>query len=240
MPPKQLGSGETTAPCADSGFSRCPMGVRRVGNWRQNMPSNLSWAMGALIASGAAMSPAMALPVQFDLLGKAGSGLLAGNENVAVVGTPGSGGEVGAGISLDQSGPNPLLTINIGWGIGQGFTNLTGNASAGHIHGPTAATSPLTGSFLQNAGVMLGLSSLSGWTANASNGGFSGTVQLTGTQKDALLDGRLYINVHTGTNGGGEIRGNLVMAAVPEPATYGLMALGLVLVAGLARRRRLG
>ena len=51
-----------------------------------------------------------------------------------------------------------------------------------------------------------------------------------------LRNGRTYFNIHTSTFGGGEIRGFL--APVPEPATYGLTALGLLGIAGGLRRRR--
>ena len=51
-----------------------------------------------------------------------------------------------------------------------------------------------------------------------------------------ILAGRSYINFHTTQFGGGEIRGNIVVA-VPEPETYALMLGGLALVAGVARRR---
>ena len=51
-----------------------------------------------------------------------------------------------------------------------------------------------------------------------------------------ILAGRAYINFHTTQFGGGEIRGNLVVA-VPEPETYALLLAGLAVVAGVARRR---
>ena len=48
----------------------------------------------------------------------------------------------------------------------------------------------------------------------------------------------LYFNVHTSGFAGGEIRGNLAVAVVPEPSTYALVGAGLAGVAGFARRRR--
>src|SRR4051794_1639146 len=68
--------------------------------------------------------------VFFDLVGKGGTGLLAANQNGTVNGTPGSGGEVGAGIFYDDAAN--LLTINVAWGSANGFANLTGNTTAGH------------------------------------------------------------------------------------------------------------
>jgi CHRD domain/PEP-CTERM motif len=51
-----------------------------------------------------------------------------------------------------------------------------------------------------------------------------------------ILAGQAYINFHTVQFGGGEIRGNLVVA-VPEPETYALLLAGLAVVTGVARRR---
>jgi hypothetical protein len=50
-----------------------------------------------------------------------------------------------------------------------------------------------------------------------------------------ILAGRSYINFHTVQNAGGEIRGQIL--PVPEPSTYALMGVGLVVLAGLARRK---
>lgn len=172
---------------------------------------------------------------QFDLAGKAGSGLLSGNENQTPAVVGGSGGEVGAGILFDAA--TSSLTINIAWGSGNGFTDLTGNANSafGHIHGPT--TNGGTASFTQNAGILIALDALPGWNASLTNGGFSTVTPITLTPEnvDALFAGRLYINVHTSTFTGGEIRGNLV--AVPEPRTWMLLAVGVLVMGTVARRR---
>ncbi len=142
----------------------------------------------------------------------------------------GSGGEVGAGITYDNV--TNVLTVNVAWGLANGFSNLTGNATAGHIHGPTAASG--VGAFTQNPGVLFGLDSGPTWNNSATGGGVTGrTITLTETQEADLLAGRYYINVHTSTNGGGEIRGNLV---VPETSTSVLAAAALGLMA--LRRRR--
>jgi hypothetical protein len=168
--------------------------------------------------------------VSLDLLGKGGTGLLPGNENSSVLGVPGRGGERSAGILFNDS--TRILTIDIGWGSGNGFTDLTSAATAGHIHGPT--TSGGTASFTQDAGVLITLDTLPGWNSSRTNGGLTGTVTLTATQATDLLAGKYYINVHTSTNGGGEIRGNLVV--VPEPTAAGLAVAGLG--ASALRRRR--
>ncbi len=157
--------------------------------------------------------------IQFDFRGSVGNGLLAGNEPGAIVG--GSGGEIGTGVTFDDQTRN--LTLNFGWGTGNGFANLTGNASAGHIHGPTASGG--TAAFTQTAGVKYGLDSLAGWNSNAANGGFSGTVNILATDVAALLNGQFYVNVHTAANGSGEIRGFLT--AVPEPSSFAMICLAV-------------
>lgn len=54
-----------------------------------------------------------------------------------------------------------------------------------------------------------------------------------------LRSGLGYVNVHTVTFGGGEIRGQLLeVTPVPEPETYALMLAGLGLVGWAAARRR--
>ena len=143
--------------------------------------------------------------IEFDLLGVGGNGLLTSNELHSVTGS-GSGGEVGGGITFDTD--TQELTINVGWGTGQGFSDLTGTANAAHLHGPADINS--------TAGVLINFSSI--LTTSATNGGISGTVTLDGTQAGHLLAGNTYINVHTDDNGAGEIRGNLI--AVPEPASW--------------------
>ena len=168
----------------------------------------------------------------FDLLGKAGPGLLPGNENGTVLGSPGSGGEVGAGITYDDV--TMVLSINVAWGFDNGFTNLTGNASMGHIHVPTVSVG--TASFNENAGILFFLDSGPAWNPSAAAGGVTGhTVTLTEPQEADLLAGKYYINIHTAANGGGEIRGNLVV--VPEPSSV-LLAFAGLSVFGLRRRHR--
>ncbi len=186
----------------------------------------------------AALAPAIshATVFNFDLLGKGGAGLIAGNENISVTGTPGTGGEIGSGITFDDV--TNILSINIGWGTTNGFTNLTSDVNNAHVHGPT--TSSGTASFTENAGVLFDLRTGGFSFSNSSSSGFiTGTSTLSDVNETALFAGRLYVNIHTVTNGGGEIRGNIVNpSAIPEPSSYaalaGLGALGFV---GLRRRR---
>jgi hypothetical protein len=178
--------------------------------------------VSAFLASALSANAAI---INLDLLGKAGAGLLAGNENAAVTGVPGSGGEFGQGIFFNDV--TLQLTVNVAWGSGNGFLNLTSNANNSHIHGPTASGG--TGSFTQDAVVLFNLPRVSD---SAVNGSIATTVTLNSTQAAELLAGRYYVNVHTVNNGGGEIRGNIV---IPEPSSIALIALGVL---ALTRRRR--
>jgi hypothetical protein len=165
--------------------------------------------------------------IQFDLKGRAGTGILPGNEAGTITG--GSGGEVGAGITFDDVAL--VLTLNVGWGSVKGFTDLTGPTTGGHIHGPTADGG--TTAFTENAVILFPLNTLAGWDNSATNGGYAGTVQMTAPQAADLMAGKYYFNVHTTANPGGEARGFLT--AVPEPT--GLVVFGLAGVALLRRRR---
>ena len=169
--------------------------------------------------------------VVFDLKGNGGDGLLGSNQ-VPVITGGGSGGEVGAGISYDDV--TNILTIHVGWGSGQGFTNLTGNANGYHLHGPT---NPPPAGYNDNAGVDVPLDGLPGFNSSATNGGFNGTVTLSALQETRLLASEYYMNVHTPTNGGGEIRGQLVVVPEPTGATLALLGVGL-LSARRSRRSR--
>ena len=65
-----------------------------------------------------------------------------------------------------------------------------------------------------------------------------GTPQLaSGALIDAFNGNQAYINIHTAQYPGGEIRGFAVAAPIPEPATWGMMGMGLGILALLGRRR---
>ena len=170
-------------------------------------------------------SVSQAAVIQFDLVGTAGSGLLIGNEPAVASG--GSGGEIGTGITFDDA--TNLLTINVGWGSSQGFTDLSSVANSSHLHGPTASNNGA--GFTQTAGVLLTLTR----SSSAITGGTftNAPISLTAGQATDLQNGKLYINLHTANNGGGEIRGFIV--PVPEPTAP---LLGLLGLSSLALRRR--
>lgn len=163
--------------------------------------------------------------LEFDLVGRAGAGLLPGNELHSVTGPAGTGGEIQTGIKFNDV--TNELAIAVGWGSFFGFDGqLTGNATVMHVHGPADINS--------TAGVQIGLDNLPGFAPFANGGCYVGTVTLTNAQAQSLLAGLLYINVHTSQNGQGELRGNMVL--VPTPGV-GAMA-GLMGMAMVGRRRR--
>lgn len=80
------------------------------------------------------------------------------------------------------------------------WSGLTGNATAGHIHGAAAGAN---GPVLFN---MLPAAATSGSVIGA-------TFAVTPTQVADLKAGLWYFNIHTGTNPGGEIRGQITVDA---------------------------
>lgn len=183
-----------------------------------------------LLAAGlmALVAHAQASIIAFDLRGTAGFGLLAGNEPGSIVG--GSGGEIGTGITYDDIAN--LLTLNVGWGSSQSFTDLSSVANASHIHGPTAGNNG--SGFTQTAGPLFTLAR----SSSAVTGGTftGGPISLSEAQETDLLNGKWYINLHTANNGSGEIRGFLV--PVPEPSVVVLGALGAGALLLRLRRRK--
>lgn len=76
------------------------------------------------------------------------------------------------------------------------FSGLSGNATAAHFHGPAASGS--------NAGVQVNIGDVSGLVSP-----MNGTAVLNAVQATTLLDGELYINIHTEENPDGEVRGQV-------------------------------
>jgi CHRD domain/PEP-CTERM motif len=125
-----------------------------------------------------------------------------------------------------------VLMINLS------FTGLTGNTTASHIHAPvlvpggTAGVATQTPSFV---GFPLGVTSgtfmttldmslASTWNPAyiTANGGTPAGAEAAFVT--AVQNGQAYLNIHTSTFGGGEIRGFLL--PIPEPASFALLAVG--------------
>lgn len=134
------------------------------------------------------------------------------------------------------------------------FAGLTGTVTASHIH--CCTLTPGTGT----AGVATTTPTFTGFPSGVSTGTYDVTFNMLSTAswnsayitnnggsvnsafsalQTGLNSGSAYFNIHSSVFGGGEIRGFLV-TQVPEPSTYALMALGLAVVGGWARRRRAG
>jgi CHRD domain len=76
------------------------------------------------------------------------------------------------------------------------FDGLSGPATAAHIHGPATRT--------QSAGVVVPLGDKNPTSP------ITGTATLTDDQVKMLQSAKMYVNVHTAANPGGEIRGQVV------------------------------
>jgi hypothetical protein len=203
----------------------------------------------AMILSSALAQFSSGAIILFDLQGIGGTGLLASNEVTAggapatIQGTPGSGGEIGAGFSFDDA--SNVLTLNVGWTGLQGATpGSVGQATGFHIHGPVLAANPFLGTASVLHNISAGTAGGGALPAYVVSNQANGTGSIMGTisniplsQKNDLLAGKWYVNIHSALNPGGEIRGNLVVAVVPEPTSLALcVATGMTAL--MVRRRR--
>jgi hypothetical protein len=155
----------------------------------------------------------------------------------------GGGGRTGTGtvrVTIDDV----ALTMR----VQATFSGLSGTTTVSHIHAPI----PIGGG---NAGVATAVPTFPGFPTGVNAGSFDATYDMTlassfnpafitangGTVDSArsalfgfIGQGRSYLNIHTTTFGGGEIRANLV----PEPSSVVLAALGGIGLLGAAARRR--
>jgi hypothetical protein len=171
---------------------------------------------------------------------------LLGSSEVAPATTTGHGT---ARVTIDFD----LLTMR----VEASFADLVGNVTAAHIHCCVAPGA--------NVGVATQLPSFTGFPVGQKLGSYDhtfdmslassynqnqsppasspGFLQLNGNDVTTAFNslvagldaGKAYLNVHTSSFPGGEIRALLV--PVPEPQTYALMLAGLGLVGWAARRR---
>jgi hypothetical protein len=177
--------------------------------------------------------PAQAHPVDFVTT-------LSGTAEVPANASPGTGT---ATVTLNDDTFSMRVVVD--------FSGLLGNVTASHIH--CCTTLPGTG----NAGVATPVPTFPGFPLGATSGHYDQTFDLTQASSwnpafitanggsvatafsafaTGMNNGSTYVNVHTSSFGGGEIRGFLV--AVPEPSTYALMLSGVAAVLGLSRRQQ--
>jgi hypothetical protein len=105
-----------------------------------------------------------------------------------------------ASVHASARGSGVFLLAGDRLAVNETYAGLSAAAVAAHIHSPadTAGAAPVAVNFasLNTEGF-------------GTNGAFAGTVTLTPDQLSALADRLSYMNVHTSTHQGGEIRGQL-------------------------------
>jgi hypothetical protein len=96
------------------------------------------------------------------------------------------------------------------------FSGLTSNATLAHIHGPAPVG--------MNAGILITLTETGGTSGSVSGSGTFSPANITN-----MLNGLMYVNIHTVNNGGGELRGQITqeVPAMPWPWMAALTVLAL-------------
>ena len=168
--------------------------------------------------------------VKFIATGAAGEGLLEGNI-LPTTGEQGSGGIGSAGIIYNTD--NNILRVHVEWGSANGYTDLSADAFRVHLHGPTPSSGDAA--FGEVAPLLISLSTSVSFDASASSGGINDLFFVDQTDEQALLDGRMYINVHLSSEDKGVIRGYL--QPVPEPGSIAVLGAIGVLISCRRRRR---
>lgn len=129
-------------------------------------------------------------------------------------GVAGTGGGFATMTLDDVSG---LVTVTSG-----SFSNLSGATTVAHIHGlsgPGVGSSPIL-----TLNIPLGVTA----------GSIAGSGSFSPANVAGMLNGLTYINIHTSTFGGGEIRGQNLL--VPEPGVPALFGLGGLILSRRVRK----
>lgn len=127
--------------------------------------------------------------------------------------TPGTG--FGTATYDDGDGVSP----NFSWDIT--YQDLIGTPTAAHFHGPA--------DFGEGAGIQVG-------TGIGDGSSIAGSATISVVQAGQLLDEMWYHNIHSTFDTGGEIRGQVLL--IPEPASVGLLAIGLIALLGATWTRK--
>ena len=125
------------------------------------------------------------------------SASLAGANEVPPNGSPATGT---ASVVYDDVAAT--ITVNVSW------SGLTAPATAGHIHGPADTA--------HNAGVLFPFSGVPAATAGSIP---QQSFAISSTQVGYLNTAMLYVNIHTSTFPGGEIRGQILPVPTPTGVT---------------------
>jgi CHRD domain/PEP-CTERM motif len=156
--------------------------------------------------------------------------ILLGANEVPPTGSAGTGA---ATVTLNGN----LLTVD------EVFSGLTASASAAHIHccGPVGVNDPValpftgfpnvvSGTYMQSFDLTLAATYTAAFVTASGGTGAGAEAALIA----ALNAGQTYANIHDSNFPGGEIRGQL--QPTPEPATAGLLLLGLAAMIATGRR----
>jgi len=117
------------------------------------------------------------------------------NERPTPVATPGTGSG-----TIIMNNAQTQVTYSIT------YQDLLGTRTAQHIHGPASVN--------EAAGVMVGLSG-----TGTTSGTLAGVVAVTAIQARIILNDSSYVNIHTTSFPGGEIRGQVHPDVTPTRAT---------------------
>ena len=140
--------------------------------------------------------------------------------------------------TLTLSSDQNTIRVQLSW------AGLTAPARASHLHccAFQGANGPVAIGFGTPAATTASLDQFYDLTSLSTYSGGFQTGQTAATKRATFLAGltagKAYYNVHNANFGAGEIRGQLALAAVPEPASWALMIGGFGLVGASLRRQR--